>query len=224
MNKDYCFIISAMRSGSTLLKALIATRSDCSHLPETSFNDLDSVISDKKIIILKKPAAHRDFDYPVLEKTDAKKIILIRNPYDTVQSLLEMFISRNEVNSSCNNIQYLISYWYMVYNNIIEKKLLETDNTFLVRYEDLINEPVVETTKIFKFIGSDFTEGIDTYNPPEDYKWEWGKDDGGAVIKTLQVQKSVKKRTNIELLEFVNTNIDIQCVLNYFGYKTTIFE
>jgi hypothetical protein len=213
-----------MRSGSTLLKALIATRPDCSHLPETSFLDYSSVICNERIIVLKKPAGYDDFDYPHLAQMGVKKIVLIRNPYDTVYSLLQMFVSREKTNSNCNNVLYLISYWYMVYNNIVEKKILESDNTLLVRYEDIIDQPIAETARIFKFIRTEYPEGTDTYIPPVDYEWGWGKDDGGNVIKTLRVQKSVKKRTDKGLLEFINTNSEIQQLLQFYGYKDTIFE
>ena len=76
-----------MRAGSTLLKALIATRPDCSDLPETSFQHYNIIKSDKRITVLKKPAGYNDFDYPVLGDIHSKDIIMIRKPYDTVCSI-----------------------------------------------------------------------------------------------------------------------------------------
>jgi len=221
MHRDYCFIISSMRSGSTLLKALIATRPDCSDLPETPFENYDSVESDKKIIVIKKPAGYHDFEYPDLNDLKAKKIILIRNPYDTVCSLQKMNMATMQKNSQINDPVYLFSYWYMVYNNIIEKQLLKTDNTLLLRYEDLIKDPIKETSNVFKFIGTNFQTGTETYSTPINYNWQWRKDDGGEVIKTLNVQKTPKNHINQDLLSFINNSPKIQFVLSYFGYEKT---
>ena len=219
MDKKYCFIISAMRSGSTLLKALIATRPDCSDFPETPFADYNIVESDKRIIVLKKPPGFENIEYPELPAIEAKKIILIRNPHDTVRSLKQVFISRNKTDSVFNDKEFLISYWYMVYSNIIKKKIMEDGNSMVVRYEDLITNPKEETSRVFKFIGTDFPEGTDTYSVPNNYNWEWRKDDGGDVIKTLQVQKSNKEGLiDKELVAFIQSDKDIQFVLNYFGY------
>ena len=218
MHQHYCRIMSSMRAGSTWLKALIATRPDCSDLPETSFLNYNIIKSDKRITVLKKPAGYNDFDYPVLGDIYSKDIIMIRNPYDTVCSIKQMYISRNQKNPIKDNDQYFISYWYMVYNNIIEKRILEKPNTLLVRYEDLINEPVNETERIFKFIGTDFPTGTDTYSVPAEYNWQWGKDDGGEVLKTLRVQKQTNEIINKDLLAFINNSPEIKTTLTYFGY------
>lgn len=223
MDKKYCFIISAMRSGSTLLKALIATRPDCSDLPETPFTDYNIIESDKRIIVLKKPPGFDNIEYPVLPEIEAKKIILIRNPHDTVRSLQQAFVSRNKTNSVFNDREFLISHWYMVYNNIIKKKIMEDENSIIVRYEDLVINPKKETSRIFKFIGTDFPKGTDSYSAPTNYNWEWRKDDGGDIIKTLQVQQNNKENLiDEELRDFIQNDEEIQFVLNYFGYPSDV--
>ena len=220
MNKNYCLIISSMRSGSTLLKALIATRPDCSDLPETAFQNLDVIESDKRIIVLKKPAGYDEFSYPKIDSIDAKKIVLIRNPYDTVCSLMNMNVIRNQANSVFNNNLYLIAYWHMVYSNVIKKQILKGNNTLLVRYEELVENPIEESARVFRFIGTDFKEGTESYSAPVNYNWTWRKDDGGDVIKTLKVRKPPIKQLNNNLLAFIESSPEIRSVLTYFGYTS----
>jgi len=220
MDRNYCFIFSAKRSGSTLLKALIGTRPDCSHLPETPFRNYESIVSDKRIVVLKDPAGYNKINYPEFEPIEAKKIVLIRNPYDTICSMKEMHKSVNETREIRNSDQFLISHWYLVYNNIIEKRILENDDAMLVRYEDLLDQPVSETEKIFKFIGTDFPQGTDTYLAPANYTWDWGNDDGAPIIKTLKVQKRHKEYiVNQPLLEFINSSPEIKSIMTYYGYS-----
>ena len=44
------------------------------------------------------------------------------------------------------------------------------------------------TARLFTFIGSTRNEGTDTYRPPNDFQWKWGRDDGSENIKSLKVQ------------------------------------
>lgn len=222
MNHRYCFIISCMRSGSTLLKALIATRPDCTDLPETSFRDFTSVQSYKKIIVLKKPAGYGNLEYPTFEPVpNLKKIVLIRHPYDVVCSLRNMNIVRNQAEYAFNSLEYLISYWYMVYSNVVEKGILESDDTLLVRYEDLVRNPIEQSARVFDFIGTACPEGTDTYSAPANYNWEWRMDDGGEVIKTLKVQCPQREEVDEGLMDFIDNSEEIQALLSCYGYETT---
>jgi len=79
-----------MRSGSTLLKALIATRKDVAHFTEMPFTEALNISHTKPFILIKKPAFLGEFNYPQLPNINSKKIILIRNP-----KLLWIRIKRN---------------------------------------------------------------------------------------------------------------------------------
>jgi hypothetical protein len=75
----------------------------------------------------------------------------------------------------------------------VNRQLLTLDQqkevpTLLVRYEDVLEDPIGQTAAMFAFLGSEQTEGVETYGRPKNYSWSWGKDDGGAVIKSLRVQ------------------------------------
>jgi len=220
MNREYCFIISTMRSGSTLLKALIATRPDCSDIPETTFQDYKSVETKQKIVVLKKPAGYKSLDYPGSLPTGPKKIILIRHPYETVCSLKKMNLAMKQKNLKLNDDLFLLSYWYTIYKNIITSGILQQNNTLLVRYEDIIANPIKTTAEIFQFIGTAHPEGTDSYCTPEDYEWKWRHDDGGETIKTLKVQREQnRERTERELLNLIQGSDQIHSVLDFFGYN-----
>ena len=71
---------------------------------------------------------------------------------------------------------------------LLELTQEDPETTLLVRYEDVLVDPIGQTKALFEFLGSRQTEGIETYERPKSYSWQWGKDDGGAVIKSLRVQ------------------------------------
>jgi len=97
-NKTIVFIISTMRSGSTLLKSLLANAPDTSHLAEVDFQKYDhtnswklKTLSNANILILKKPAPFDQQNYPLIPPVKKqKKIILVRDVYETVESIKTM--------------------------------------------------------------------------------------------------------------------------------------
>ncbi len=217
--KTFVYIFSSMRAGSTLLKALIATRPDASDLPEVSFINLDSIKSNKRIIVIKKPAYYLDSNYPILPTKNSKKIILIRNPYDTIDSLQRMnSITHTHGLPMINDEFMLLYYWYNVYDNILTKFDFNSEDVFLVRYEDLIDNPIKISEEIFRFIGSVDISGTSTYNYPKGYRWKWGSDDGGEVIKGLEVKKIEKARENVRLLELISRTEEVEFLLKKYGY------
>lgn len=217
-----------MRSGSTLLKALIATRPDASDLPEISFNNITTAFwknvknklkATQRLVIIKKPSFYTDIEYPKIPKLASKKIILIRNPYDTILSLKKM----NKINFKgiveINSNKFLASYWYNTYKSILIKIPLQSPTVLIIRYEDLIAQPLLETSKIFRFIESIDLTPVDTYSKPSSYKWKWGSDDGGRIIKSCKVQKKSRAKKSKRLAEFINESTEIQSILKSYGYE-----
>lgn len=210
-----------MRSGSTLLKALLATNSEISDIAEVHFSMIHNIASDKPFIVVKCPAYYNELDYPVLPKVEARKLLLIRNPYDTVMSLKRMNIATNvPTGSSLHNEIVLLSYWVCIYQNLINKFLFSSPEVSIIRYEDLAANSMEQTQKIFTFIGVNDTKGATSYNLPKNYKWKWGNDDGGDMIKTLKVQNKQSLRNNRLLVKLIQKNKShIWEIMNNFGYK-----
>lgn len=210
-----------MRSGSTLLKALLATNSEVSDIAEVHFSMIHTIVSDKPFIVIKCPAYYNELDYPVLPQTEARKLLLIRNPYDTVMSLKRMNIATKvPAASPLHNEIILLSYWVCIYQNLIDKFLFSSREVSIIRYEDLSANPMGQTQKIFAFIGVKDTKGATSYHLPKNYKWKWGNDDGGDIIKTLKVQNMQSLRNNGLLLELIQKNKShIWEIMNKFGYK-----
>ncbi|MFB6453876.1 sulfotransferase [Chitinophaga sp. Hz27] len=216
------FIISTMRSGSTLLKALLATRDEISDIQEVHLSRWMEIKSDKIIKVVKSPAYYNEYFYPIMPDVDSKKIILIRNPYDTITSLKEM---NNLVDGGKLNIlnEYtLLGYWIRIYENIMAKIDLNASDVFVIRYEDLVSDPINRTAAIFSFLGCSDCTGVNTYSRPVDYTWEWGKDDGGEVIKQLKVQDLVRKRDDIALRELISNSDKVRRIMTHFGYESML--
>lgn len=189
-------IASTMRSGSTLLKALLAVPDDVSDLPEFNFQGLRGEAglrrvreqSDKPIVVMKRPAWFHEVDaYPRLpDLPGCRAILLVRDVYDTVLSLRKMVFRKTEPWTGELGSGWLAHrYWAGVMRNLLA--LRGRDDCLFLRYEDLVANPVKETAALFRFIGSAQCEGVSSYNPPG-HAWRWGRDDGGAVIQSLTVR------------------------------------
>jgi hypothetical protein len=223
--KKIILILSSMRSGSTLLKALLGEAKDVSHINEynsqlfsNKYEGYFNVykLSKSPIIILKKPSFYNDVEYyPTLPKYGHKKILLIRNPIETISSIQKMnTISKNEYNET-----QLIQYWAKTYTNI--QNYINDDNIIVVRYSELTTSPLQITKNIFSFIDSMQKHGVVIYSKPNQGKWEWGKDDNGQLINTKQVIQNKKKFTP-ELAIMIHENQNIAEIAKQ--YKLNLYE
>lgn len=190
-------MLCSMRSGSTLLKALLGAAPDVSHLGEIDFQEccekdrFDGLkkLSDKPILVLKKPAFLIEKAYPTVPPFPCKKIVLIRNIYDTLLSITKMMLKTKATFLKEWPYPKMVDEYYCpVYTAIYKEKLLTSADTVLVHYEELVRDPLTVTKGLFEFMGSSRTEGVRTYGKPTKSDWVWGKDDGGPMIRTMEVQ------------------------------------
>lgn len=230
--KTMVIILSTMRSGSTLLKALMAEADDVSNLPETGYEDYlggkymfyeyASRLSSEKIVVLKKPQWFSVPMYPFSFPKNCSRvkfILLVRNPADNVASLMSVpgFDSRGMTDSD------LIEYWIKTYRRYLNFFKGNNYDFLCVRYEELTRHPISVTKRIFSYIGSQCSEGVDSYKKPDSYSWAWGSDDGGDVVLGLRVIKNVLASEMSYLNDLVDGYgevKDIQRDLSFFGIKT----
>ena len=115
-------VASTMRSGSTLLKALLAEADDVSNLPEQNFQkffagkqaaEKISELDDHPIIVLKRPGWYTEVGrYPKLPNVEnLKTILLVRDVYDTVESLRKMTFRKLAPLASRITNRWLSNYW-----------------------------------------------------------------------------------------------------------------
>lgn len=220
-------IASTMRSGSTLLKALLAVADDVSDLPEVNFQalaDADGMermraLSDRPILVMKRPAwFHEVASYPRLPPfPNRKTLLLVRDVYDTTTSLRKMvFRKAAPLTGSIGNRFFVHHYWAGVMRRLLE--LAEAPDCLVIRYEDLVADPINETARLFRFIGSSRTQGTDTYNPPG-YAWRWGRDDGGQIIRSLKVRPPhPPDYRDTALLRCIQNDPDIPGLRERLGY------
>lgn len=192
-------LASTMRSGSTLLKALLAEADDVMGFPEVNFQNPQNIArilsehtdDQPPIKLLKKPCWYQESrSYPRLPSFDrVKTIVLVRDVYDTVVSLRKMTFRKLAGVFSPFVTGWLARvYWVNVTSRLIRQAEMFAETTRLVRYEDLVSAPEKITAELFAFVGSTRTTGTRTYSPPENYRWRWGSDDGSPNIRTLEVQ------------------------------------
>ena len=227
--KTIALELSIMRSGSTLLKALMSAAPDISSLPETNFQRFQSDNAEaeiaglcpERIVVLKRPAWFNESrSYPRLPNApDAKRIILARDVHTSVASLRKMAFRKLESIIPKRVDNWLANgYWASVYANLLERFPDDGNRNIWIRYEDLVVDPIQWTGKLFRFLGSERSEGTDSYPPPEGYDWKWGTDDGGDKIKSLKVQAPKVPQSSLEILERVRDLprvADVRQRLNY---------
>ena len=190
-----------MRSGSTLLKALIATAPDVAHLPEVNFQkvlhsakhrqELESSHAEP-ILLLKRPAWFQESQsYPRIPADfPVHRIILIRDVYETVRSVGRMMIGKTFDRIPGLWGQKLIAtrYWAPITRNLLAHGQEHPIDSVTLTYESLLESPEERTLSIFQFLGSEQSTGIRSYSSPSDFKWKWGSDDGSPRIKSKEVQ------------------------------------
>ncbi len=198
--KSVVVLLSTMRSGSTLLKALLAQAPDVSDLPETDFQRFADggdpaaleALSAAPILLLKRPAWFNEVArYPRLpEVPGLRRIVLVRDAYENLLSLRRMMFRHLPflVRTGLGNRFLGQRYWLGVNQRLVTLAAADPATTRLVRYEDVLRDPVGETAKLFAFMGSAQRDGVSSYGKPDGYEWKWGRDDGGEKIKSLQVQ------------------------------------
>jgi hypothetical protein len=228
-NKTIALELSVMRSGSTLLKALMAAAPDISSLPETNFQKFQSAdaereisnLSGERIIVLKRPAWFNETSsYPRLPNVaNPKRVILARDVHTTTASLRKMAFRKAEPLIPKRVDNWLANgYWAKVYLNLHKRFPEDGVSNFWIRYEDLVESPIEWTGKLFQFLGSERSEGTDSYPPHDGYDWKWGTDDGGAKIKSLKVQAHRIPQSSLEILERVKDLPLVKLAREKLGY------
>lgn len=217
--KKIVIVLSAMRSGSTLLKALLSQAPEIDHLNEVNFSRGENKymvynafykLSRKEVLLLKKPSGLRSFqDYPQLPNLPLSVIVLIRNPVDTILSTIEMQKSRNREERDLNTI---MTYWSVTYNNLLCYLDQEENSSVVIKYEELVDSPIETTEILFKFIGSKRTEGVKSYQKPLSGDWSWGLDDGGDKINSMSVVNVKKDYT--EYMDEVSVILGNEAILD----------
>ena len=195
------FILSTQRAGSTLLKALLAEAPDVSHLSEVKFARYRRLnrfrayyqitrLAPQRIVVLKHPAGVTTRIYPqtpLLPRGRYRYIVLIREPGATIASIRKRLQQiRSEAGVQWDDLFLLEQYWCRIYEGLAQLAASDPASYRIVRYEQLVNDPLVSTAGLFRFLGSTQLEGVDRYHEG-DIHWRWGKDDGGPVIQSLQV-------------------------------------
>lgn len=198
-----------MRSGSTLLKALLGHAEDVSHIAEVKYRKLGNSfyyvyrqvysLAPQRILVLKQPAKlDLSSDRFHFKRRDVKVIVLIRSPIDVVNSIKRTaseskFFSRKV---EIYETREFYEYWYVTYRDILEDISSAPSRAYIVFYEDLVENPVAVTEKLFRFIGSRQSKGVADYTEPDSGAWKWGTDDGSKLIASGSVRRKTANSEN----------------------------
>lgn len=220
--KKIVIVLSSMRSGSTLLKSLMGQAQDVSLLDEFHFipyanhnkyffYHLVSRLSDKPIVVLKKPFNNVSAHLPLYGKTplaDVLNIVLCRHPYETLLSLKAM---QRRKNYPVFSDEECVKYWCDTYEAIFDNIDTSRDTLF-VQYEKLTSQPAEETRRIFEFIGSTQQGGVNGYR---EYAWKPGLDDDSDKVRSGTIHKAEAANPEIDsgLYAAINNNSRIEMLL-----------
>lgn len=231
--RTLALIASTMRSGSTLLKALLQEAPDVSRLSEVDFQRfarpgtrLDAMwaLADQPILLLKRPAwYHEASRYPRLPEAVSRRVILlVRDCQPTVESLRKMsFGPLAGLAGPLVDGWLARRYWAPVTARLV--RLAETGgpDVRLVRYEDLLAAPIDVTARLFAFLGSRRETGVATYQSPAGRGWRWGKDDNSPAIRSLTVQPlGGSRKCHPRLAKIVETDPAIAGLRRRLGYPS----
>ena len=199
--RSYAALLSTMRSGSTLVKALLGSAPDIVHLPETNFRTIlrsrtrQAALErahPEGILLLKRPAWFNEaWTYPRMPGDPSVRcVVLLRDAFPTVRSVARMVAGkRGEQWTGLAGLRLLTRlYWAPVTRRLLAFAEGGEHPVAVVRYEDLLARPEEETLRLFRFLGSAQTEGVRRYGEPENAQWKWGRDDGSPRIRTREVQ------------------------------------
>jgi hypothetical protein len=193
-----------MRSGSTLLKALLGQAPDIAHLPEYNFQRYHATPlrwyhhaarqSHQPILLFKQPAPVRECTlYPslpapnTLPRTRFYYLILVRDPAATIASLLKMHSDQHRLTDL--TADDWLAYWGATYTEVLNR-IPASPTTRIVHYEHLLADPLAVTRALFQWVGSVQQEGVAGYAQPDGKGWHWGKDDAGEKIHSHYVQSA----------------------------------
>ena len=112
-------------------------------------------------------------------------------------------------------------YWAEVYLNLVQRFPDDGISNFWIGYEDLVSGPIEWTGKLFRFLGSERSDGTDSYPPPMGYDWKWGTDDGGEKIKSLKVQASRIPQSSLDILDRVRNLPSVIKAREKLGYAAS---
>lgn len=223
--KTIVLVMSSARSGSTLLKALLGEARDISHLPEVDYTQCGTdayyvyrkayFLSQKRIIVLKYPGVAVKLT-PALDRI--KIIVLVRDAYGVVRSLQKRRRD-SEKHKNWTEADW-VHHWCRVYQWILDAVQSRSISFCLVRYEDLLRDPRAITKKLFMFLGSRQAEGVDRYHEPDNFRWEWGRDDASENIRGLKIIQALSGEMpqNDELQNIIENSPDARALREKFGY------
>lgn len=202
------------------MKALLGQAEDVSHLPEYDFSMLNSFSRNRayyivgkaapeKHLILKKPRWFTEKHYPSPPPLDCQVIVLYRDVQGVVNSLMKRWPDLTQADA--------IDYWCETYTDILKNlRSFPSDNVHYTHYQDLLDNPVQTTARIFKFIGSKQSTGVSEYSFPDSGKWEWGKDDGSGNIYALSVKAKKPASPQMLVMNEVTARTDIHDLSNQY--------
>lgn len=198
------YVLSCMRSGSSLLKSLLQSNLELDYHKEINvYNNGDrfytyGVLADNQTngwVIAKKPSSFRDFNsYPNLHLFGREKfIVLFRDPNEIFHSVRNM---REDVNKPLSD-EAIIDYIQKTTQNLIEFVDANVDQTFVTYYDNLVNNPELELKRIMEFLGNG-SDSVKTTYAKELNREGWGFDDPSEKFNSGKIVKE-KKQLAIEV-------------------------
>lgn len=195
---EIIYVLSTMRSGSSLFKSLLQTNLGIPYHKEInlynrgnrylSYDTLQRCVH-QGIVVAKKPSSFSDFEqYPLLHSFGKEKhLILLRHPNEIYHSVNKM---RQEVNRPLES-EVIIRYIRKTHENLLHFYTQNSASSKIVFYEDIVQQPEKCLKEILIFLGKE-QHTIKTNYPQNLNQAGWGYDDPSEKFNAGRIIKDKK--------------------------------
>jgi hypothetical protein len=205
---EYIFILSAMRSGSTLLQHLVGQQEDVLSAGETKieyhresdldqlkrylkeYNSIEEEEDQKRYRYLEKCVHNRYFEEPfAINGNTLRYLFIIRDPVPAMTSLLEL-----EGWPYAESRESAAWYYDNRFKALTEfaKKIPDPQNALFLSYEGLLENPESETERISQFLRCD--PPLATDYPKQRWTAKLSLGDVSDNIKTSKIVPNKRKK------------------------------
>jgi len=188
---------------------------------ENHINNMVSIIESQfkaqeySHLVLKDPELTKYIDLiPIFFGINSKVVLIVRDPRDTVSSMIKVELKKEEYNSKLDDdvvskvAKYIYNYYYIAH----QSDLYKSKNILVIKYEDIVDKKEKVFLKLEKFIGYKISRkpfernvfSFDTKDPT--YSVNYDKD----IIKVSSEFKEYLSDNNIKFIEAMFSGYNLQ--------------
>jgi hypothetical protein len=167
----------------------------------------DALISNKKKILEKTPRHVWHIDYIRRILPTSKFLLTVREPVPTINSLYKR----------TGNLQQSIARYQDDTLQVIRQK--NQKDVFIIKYEELVNDPKILVEKICKFVGIDYQDSFLNFSSKEKRWFQDGTENSHIENRNSQINKPIYKNESTWFDNSAAFNIELESWMTDIGNK-----